>query len=312
MSARDAITVSDEVRAAVADGRPVVALETTILTHGLPRPRNHEVAVASEERLRRLGVVPATIGVLDGRPVVGLSAAELERLTADLDATKVSVRDLPIVMGRGSSGGTTVATTAWLAHHCGVGVFATGGLGGVHRGASESFDESADLPALAGLPIVVVCSGVKSILDVGATLERLETLGVPVLGYRTDAFPGFYVRDSGFPTPARVDTPAEAAAVARARDALGLPAAVLVANPVDLDAQLDPEVHRAAVTDALAEADVAGITGQRTTPYLLDRIRETTADASLAANLAVYTGNVTLAGEIAVALSTGISTPGSG
>ncbi len=298
-----AVVVSEEVRAAVEAGRPVVALESTILTHGLPRPANLAVARDAEDLLRAAGVVPATIGVVGGRPVVGLSSAELTGLAGDPDAAKVSVRDLPVALARGRSGGTTVAATALLAYAVGIAVFATGGLGGVHRGASTTFDESADLVALSGVPILVVSAGVKSILDVRATLERLETLNVVVLGYRTDAFPGFYVRDSGVAVPERVDSPAEAAAVARARDALGLRAAVLLANPVDEADQLDVEVHRAVLAEALAGADDRGVTGQATTPYLLDHMRRATDGASLAVNIAVYRGNIALGAEVAIALA---------
>lgn len=305
--------VAEEVRDAVAAGRPVVALETAILTHGLPRPRNLEVAREAEELLRAAGVVPATVGVVAGRPVVGLSDAELDRL-AEHEArsassrpephpVKVSVRDLPVAVARGADGGTTVAATALLARRAGVAVFATGGLGGVHRGASSTFDESADLVALAGIPILVVSAGVKSILDVPATLERLETLSVTVLGYRTDAFPGFYVRDAGVPVPARVDDPQEAAAVVRARDALGLRSAVLLANPVAARDQLDVEEHRAVLDAALAEAADRGITGNDTTPFLLDRVRRASEGRSLEVNVAVYRGNVALAAEVAAALA---------
>lgn len=297
------VTVSEEVRAAVADGLPVVALESTILTHGLPRPRNLEVALEAEALLRSRHVVPATIGVVEGRPTVGLSAVQLERLSSDVDVAKVSVRDLPVALVRGGHGGTTVAATALLAARAGIAVFATGGLGGVHRGASTTFDESADLVALSGIPILVVSAGVKSILDVSATLERLETLNVTVIGYRTDAFPGFYVRDSGFPVPACVETAAEAAAVARARDALGLRGAVLLANPVAADAQLDVEEHRRVLQEAVDGALAEGVTGQSTTPYLLEHVRRSTAGRSLDVNVAVYRGNVALGGEVAVALA---------
>ncbi len=296
------IVVSDEVRAAVADRRPVVALESTILTHGLPRPRNLEVGREAEALLRAADVVPATVGVADGRPTVGLTAVQLESLSTCDDVAKVSVRDLPVVVARGGHGGTTVAATALLASRAGIAVFATGGLGGVHRGASSTFDESADLVALSGIPILVVSAGVKSILDVAATLERLETLNVTVLGYRTDAFPGFYVRDAGVGVPARVETPDEAAAVARARDALGLRGAVLLANPVAADAQLDVGEHRRDLDEALDGAGDEGITGQATTPYLLERIRRSTAGRSLEVNVAVYRGNVALGAEVASAL----------
>lgn len=297
-----AVRVSDEVRAAVAGGRPVVALETTILTHGLPPPRNLEVAREAEALLRAAGVVPATVGVVGGVPVVGLTDDGIARLAEGDGVEKVSVRDLPVAVARGADGGTTVAATALLAHRAGVGVFATGGLG-VHRGASTTFDESADLVALAGVPILVVSAGVKSILDVPATLERLETLNVTVLGYRTDAFPGFYVHDAGVPVPARVDGPEEAAAVVRARDALGLAGAVLLANPVAAEAQLDVAEHRAVLDAALAEAAARGITGHDTTPFLLDHVHRATAGRSLDVNVAVYRGNVDLAGRVAAALA---------
>ncbi|MHC1559663.1 pseudouridine-5'-phosphate glycosidase [Actinomycetospora sp. C-140] len=298
-----AVSVAEEVRDAVADGRPVVALETTIVTHGLPRPENLAVATEAEALLRAAGVVPATVGVVAGRPVVGLTGAELDRLATDDAVEKVSVRDLPVALARGDHGGTTVAATALLAHRAGIGVFATGGLGGVHRGAAATFDESADLVALAAVPILVVSAGVKSILDVPATLERLETLGVTVLGYGTDAFPGFYVRDAGVPVPARVDSPEEAAAVAAARDALGLRSAVLVANPVAAADQLDVDEHRAVLDAALAEAADHGVTGHDTTPFLLDHVRRATEGRSLTVNVAVYRGNVTLAGRVAAALA---------
>ncbi|PVY96034.1 pseudouridine-5'-phosphate glycosidase [Actinomycetospora cinnamomea] len=298
------VRVSEEVRDAVAEGRPVVALESTIVTHGLPRPRNLAVAADAEAALRATGAVPATIGVVDGRPVVGLGADELARLAADTDVEKLSVRDLPVAVARGACGGTTVAATALLARRAGVGVFATCGLGGVHRGASTTFDESADLVALSGVPILVVSAGVKSILDVPATLERLETLNVTVLGYRTDSFPGFYVRDAGVPVPARVDTPEEAAAVVRARDALGLRAAVVLANPIAAEEQLDVAEHRAVLDAALTAAADRGVVGHDTTPFLLERMRDATEGRSLEVNVAVYRGNVAaLAAAVAGALA---------
>jgi len=299
-----AVTVAEEVRDAVAAGRPVVALESTIVTHGLPRPRNLAVATDAEAQLREAGVVPATVGVVDGRPVVGLGVDELARLAQE-PVEKLSVRDLPVAVARGTSGGTTVAATALLAHRAGVAVFATGGLGGVHRGASTTFDESADLVALSVVPILVVSAGVKSILDVPATLERLETLNVTVLGYRTDTFPGFYVRDAGVPVPTRVDAPEEAAAVARARDALGLRGAVVLANPVAAEAQLDVAEHRAVLDAALAEAADRGVVGHDTTPFLLERVRHATQGRSLEVNVAVYRGNVGLAARVAAALAAG-------
>lgn len=298
-----AIRVSDEVRAAVADGRPVLALESTILTHGLPRPRNLEVGLASEELVRGAGVVPATIGVIGGVAVVGLSGDEIERLCTADGVVKASVRDLPIARAHGLDGGTTVAATAWLAHRAGIRVMSTGGLGGVHRGASETFDESADLGTLATTPITLVSAGVKSILDIGATLERLETLNVPVVGYRTDRYPGFYVADSGFSLDYRIESPADAAALARARDELGLASAVLVANPVDEAKQLDPEFHDRVLAEALDAASVAGVSGHDTTPFLLDHVQRATGGRSLEVNLEVYRGNVALGAEIARAVA---------
>ena len=293
--------VSDEVRGAVAGGQPVVALESAIITHGLPRPTNLEVAAELERQLRDAGVVPATVGVIDGVPTVGLTAAQLGRLANAEQISKASVRDLPVAGARHAMAGTTVAATAWLACRAGIAVFATGGIGGVHRGAAKSFDESADLPVLARTTITVVCAGVKSILDVPATLERLETLGVIVLGYGTDHFPGFYVTDSGCPVPARVDGPAEVAAVMRARASLGVPGAVLVANPVPAAEQLDPAVHDAAIDEALVAADRAGVTGAALTPFLLDRLLRITGGASMAANLAAVRNNVRVAAAVATA-----------
>lgn len=293
------VRIADRIREAVADGRPVLALESTILTHGLPRPRNLEVGLEAEAMVREAGVEPATIGVVGGVPVVGLDDGDIRHLCSADAVVKASTRDLPVARAQGLDAGTTVAATAWLAHRAGIRVFSTGGLGGVHRGAAETFDESADLPMLAVTPITLVSAGVKSILDIGATLERMETLGIPVLGYRTERYPGFYVSDSGFPVPARVESAAEAAAVARARDALGLDAAVLVANPVAADAQLDPVVHDRVLAEALQAADAAGVTGHDTTPFLLDFVQRATGGRSLEVNLAVYFGNARLGAEIA-------------
>ncbi|GAA4367289.1 pseudouridine-5'-phosphate glycosidase [Agromyces bauzanensis] len=298
-----AVRLGDEVAAAIADGRPVLALESTILTHGLPRPRNLEVGLESEELVRQAGVVPATIGVIDGVATVGLGTAEIERLCTTDAVVKVSVRDLPIARAKCLDGGTTVAATAWLAHRAGIRVMSTGGLGGVHRGASETFDESADLTTLATTPITLVSAGVKSILDIGATLERLETLNIPVVGYRTNRYPGFYVADSGFALDYRIESPADAAALARARDELGSAAAVLVANPVDEAKQLDPAFHDSVLAEALAAASDAGISGHETTPFLLDQVQRATGGRSLEVNLEVYRGNVALGAEIARAVA---------
>jgi len=297
------IRISDGVAEAVRDGRPVLALESTIITHGLPRPRNLAVALEAESQVRDAGVVPATIGVLDGDPVVGLSEAELTRLAGDTSVVKLSIRDLPIAAGLRLSGGTTVAATAMLAHRAGIRTFSTGGLGGVHRGASETFDESADLPALATYPIVLVSAGVKSILDIPATLERLETLSIPVVGYKTTAYPGFYVADSGYRVDYAVDSPEQIAAMARARDALGISSAILVANPVPKSAELDKGLHDATLKAALDAAETAGIRGHDTTPFLLDYMQRETHGESLEANLAVYRGNVALGAQIARAIA---------
>lgn len=290
-----------EVGDALAEGRPVVALESTIIAHGLPRPRNLEVAVALEDLLRGAGVTPATIAVLDGAARIGLEHQQLERIATDDDVVKASVRDLPLVLSRYRAAATTVASTALLAHRAGIEVFATGGLGGVHRDAARTFDESADLQVLGRTPIVVVSAGVKSILDVPATLERLETLGITVVGYRTDRFPGFYVADSGEVVEWRVDDPGEVAAALAAARALALDGAVLVANPIEEAQQLDPQVHDRVLTESLAEADARGLRGKEVTPFLLDHIQRVTGGASLDANVAAVTGNVALAGEIAAA-----------
>jgi pseudouridine-5'-phosphate glycosidase len=295
--------VSDEVEGALREARPVLAMESTIFTHGLPRPRNLEVALAAEERVRRLGVVPATIGVVAGVPHVGMTAVQIEELANSEDVYKASVRDLAPVTVAGRHAGTTVAATATLAHLAGVGVFSTGGLGGVHRGAPETYDESADLSTLTATPIVVVSAGVKSILDVALTLERLETLNLPVVGYRTDRFPGFYVADSGFPLDHRVDDVTEVVAIRERMDALRLGAALLVANPIPAAEQLDPAAHDAALAEALAAAQAGRVSGKATTPFLLDHIQRATGGRSLDVNVAVYQNNVTLGCGIANALA---------
>ena len=293
--------VSDEVQAAIEGGEAVVALESTIIAHGLPAPDNLRVAGEIEAAVRAAGAVPATIAVLGGEVHIGLDDAGLERIGAGGDVAKCSVRDLPVVCARGGDGATTVAATAHLAHRAEIGVFATGGIGGVHRDAAASFDESADLVALAQTPICVVCAGVKSILDAGATLERLETLGVTVLGYRTDRLAGFYLADSGEPVPWRVESAAEIAAIMRARADVGAPGGVLVANPLPVDKQLDPALHDRVLDEALAAAADEGVRGKAITPFLLDRLNRATGGDSLRANITLVTRNARLAGEIAVA-----------
>ncbi len=297
------LVVSAEVQDTVASGGAVLALESTIFTHGLPRPRNIEVAIEAEARVRALGVVPATIGIIDGRPTVGLSTSEIERLSEDDDVVKASLRDVPVVAAKGRSAGTTVAATAYLAHLAGVRVFSTGGLGGVHRGAQDTFDESADLGTLATLPLVVVSAGVKSILDIPLTLERLETLNLAVVGYRTTDYPGFYIADSGHDLEYSVDSPAEIARIARARDGLGIASTLLVANPVPAASELDPGLHDDVLARALDAAETAGVTGHDTTPVLLDFMQRETGGRSLDVNVDVYRGNVRLGAEIAVALA---------
>ncbi|MEU7084315.1 pseudouridine-5'-phosphate glycosidase [Streptomyces achromogenes] len=299
------LVVSEEVREAIGARRPVVALESTIIAHGLPRPRNLEVALELEEAVRREGAVPATVAVLDGRPRVGLDKEELERV-ANEDIRKLGHRDLPLAMAAGVSGATTVSATAQLAALAGIRVFATGGLGGVHREWTVTQDESADLGLLARTRITVVCAGVKSILDVPATLQRLETLGVAVAGYGTHRFPGFYLADSGHPVGWTLDTPAQVAAVMRAQDALDAPeSALIVANPVPEVEQLDPALHGRVLADALRACAERGVTGQAVTPFLLDYLVRHTDGASLHANLAAVRGNVRLAARIATAWARG-------
>jgi pseudouridylate synthase len=294
--------VHPDVAAALAERRPVVALESTLLAHGLPRPDNRRVAGEAAAAVRATGAVPATVAVLGGTAWIGLGPAELTRICAGPAVAKLSVRDLPVAVARGLDGATTVASTAVLAARAGIAVLATGGLGGVHRQARESWDESADLVTLADTPIVVVCAGVKSVLDVGATLERLETLSVTVLGYRTTRFPGFYLTDSGFGLDWMVQDPAEVAAVAASRRALG-GGAVLVANPLPPGEQLDPALHDRALATGLAGLAREGITGKAVTPYLLEHLHRATGGASLAANIRIVIRNAELAGRIATALA---------
>ncbi len=298
------LVVDEGVVAALAEGRGVVALESTILAHGLPRGDNRRVADEIEDAVRSGGAVPATVAVLDGVVRVGLSAAELDRLCLQDDVLKLSTRDLGVAVALGRTGATTVASTAALAHRAGIRVFATGGLGGVHRGAAETFDISADLGILATTPVLVVCAGVKSILDVPATLERLETLSVPVLGYRTDRFPGFYLTDSGSAVPWRVESAAEAAAVAHARARLGTDAAgVVLANPLPEARQVDPALHDRLVAAGLAELAREGVRGKDVTPRLLEYFHEHSDGESLRANIELVLANAALAAEVAVALA---------
>jgi pseudouridylate synthase len=297
------VKISEPVRAALAEGRPVVALESTIIAHGLPRPDNLQAAHDFEAILSDAGVTPATIAVIDGVPTVGLDDVEIERIALEDDIPKVSSRDLAVAVGRKSSGATTVAATSTLAALAGVRVFATGGLGGVHRAASESFDESADLVTLSRTKVTVICAGVKSILDIAATLERLETLNVPVVGFRTHQFPAFYLNDSGFPLDWRVDSAEEVAAIMRAGDELGSRGALIVANPVPVDRQLDPDVHDRLLIQAIQAADDAGLRGKAVSPFLLDYFQRESGGRSLHVNLELANNNVALAASIAIAWS---------
>lgn len=298
-----ALHLSDEVAAALSAGRPVVALESTIISHGLPRPRNHAAAIEFESILREQGVTPATIAVLDGVPRIGLDVEGVRRI-ADDDLAKASVRDLPILAARGASGATTVAATAHLAAKAGIRVFATGGLGGVHRGASETFDESADLSTLAVTPITVVSAGVKSVLDIAATLERLETYSVPVVGLGTTTFPSFWLRESDYTLDWAVESPEQIADIMAAHDALGHTQGIVVANPIPAEQAWDRDEHDRVLETAFAEAAAQGIRGKAVTPFLLGRIVELSDGRSLEVNLDLARNNVRVAGLIASAWST--------
>jgi pseudouridine-5'-phosphate glycosidase len=293
------VVFSETVARALRDGAALVALESTIITHGLPRPENVHAALEFERTVGAGGAVPATIAVLDGVVHVGLEADELHRLAGAEAALKLSARDLPVAIAQGATGGTTVAATALLASQAGIRVFATGGIGGVHRRAATTFDESADLGILGSCRITVVSGGVKSILDIGATLERLETLGVTVLVFGTDRFPAFWLTDSGYTVDFSVTTPEEIADVMQAADALALPRGILVANPLPKAAQLDPATHDRLLAEALEAADAASMRGKDITPFLLDYIHEHTDGTSVAVNLEIVRGNCKLGAAIA-------------
>ena len=293
--------ISPEVGQALEQGTAVVALESTIISHGLPRPENLRVASEVEDIVRSRGAVPATIAILDGTVHIGLSDDALEQVAMRDDIVKVSVRDLGTLVARGGSGATTVAATSHLAARAGIPVFATGGLGGVHRQARDTWDESADLTTLSTTPVTVVCSGVKSILDVGATLERLETLNVGVVGFGTNAFPGFYLTDSGHAVDWRADTPEDIARSITARAALGITGALVVANPLPLASQLDPDLHDRVLEEGLRMAQQRNVTGKDVTPFLLDHFHRATHGQSLLVNEQIIVRNAELAARIAVA-----------
>jgi len=299
MPAPPGVVLSETVARALRDGDPLVALESTIITHGLPRPENIAAAREFERAVADRGAVPATIAMLDGVPHVGLEVEELERLAGSEAAVKLSVRDLPVAMAQSTTGGTTVAATALLASQAGIRVFATGGIGGVHRDAGTTFDESADLGILGRCRITVVSAGVKSILDIAATLERLETLSVPVLVFGTDRFPAFWLSDSGYTVDHPVATAREIADVMLAADALDLPGGILVANPLPESAQLDPALHDRLLAEALEAAEAASVRGKDITPFLLEYIHEHTGRASVAVNLDIVRGNCRLGADIA-------------
>jgi pseudouridine-5'-phosphate glycosidase len=296
-----AIKLSAEVSAAIKAGKPIVALESTIISHGLPRPSNLEVALECERIVRDAGAVPATIALLDGKILVGLERSELEAIANRDDISKASIRDLAIIIAQGKSAATTVAATAHIAAMAGIHVFATGGLGGVHRGANESFDESADLTALANVDMTMICAGVKSILDVPATLERLETLAISLVGYKTTAFPGFYLTDSGYTLEHRVDSPAEIAAIIKARKEVGtLNKALVVANPVVKE--MNKARHDEILKSGLEIAEKQGVVGKNVTPFLLEHFHTTSKGESLAINTEIIKANCLLGAQIAVAL----------
>jgi pseudouridine-5'-phosphate glycosidase len=296
------VHVSPAVTVALSSGAPVVALETAVLTHGLPRPLNLEAVRAMAAAVRAGGATPAVVGALDGRFIVGLDDEELTRLADAPDAVKASIRDLPVVVARRLAAGTTVATTAWLAHRAGIAVFATGGIGGVHRGAATSFDISADLPVLATTPLVVVCAGAKTVLDLPATLEWLETAGVPVVGYGVGELPGFFVPATGLRLAARADTPAEVAAIEAAQRALGLRSALVLAVPPPAAVAVPAADAEAHLQAALADLTAQGVHGSAVTPFLLGHLAEHSGGATLRANLALLTNNAAVGAAVAVAL----------
>ena len=293
------LVLTDEVAEALRDGAPVVALESTIISHGMPYPQNVQMATEVERIVREGGAVPATIAVLDGRPRVGLDAEGLELLATSPDVAKVSVRDLPYVIARGGHGATTVAATMRLASLAGISVFVTGGLGGVHRGAPQTFDTSADLTELSMTDVAVVSAGVKSILDIGLTLEALETLGVPVLAHGTDEFPAFFSRSSGHAAPARADSAAEIAAVMRAKWDMGIAGGLAIVNPIPEADEIPADQIDGIIDQAIADMEAAGIHGKEATPYLLGRIVEITGGASLTANIALVNNNARLGAQVA-------------
>ena len=301
---KEYLELSLAVKAALMTGEPVVALESTIISHGMPYPQNVETALRVEETVRQAGAVPATIAVLGGKLKAGLTHDEIEYLGKKGPAvTKASRRDLPVLVAKAADGACTVATTMIIAHLAGIRVFATGGIGGVHRGAETTMDISADLEELARTPVMVICAGAKAILDLGLTLEYLETKGVPVIGYGTEELPAFYTRTSGFKVDYRLDTPEELAAAFRAQQEMGLGGGMLVTNPIPKEYSMDPIRINAAIDEAIADSKRLGIHGKETTPYLLARVKELTGGDSLEANIQLVLNNARLAAQTARALT---------
>jgi pseudouridine-5'-phosphate glycosidase len=301
---KEYLELSPAVKAAMMAGEPVVALESTIISHGMPYPQNVETALRVEEAIREAGAVPATIAIIQGKLKAGLTVDEIEYLGKKGPAvTKASRRDLPVLVARGADGATTVATTMIIAHLAGIQVFATGGIGGVHRSAETTMDISADLEELGRTPVLVVCAGAKAILDLGLTLEYLETKGVPVIGYGTEELPAFYTRTSGFKVDYRIDTPEELAAAFRAQQEMGLGGGMLVTNPIPEEYSMDPARINAAIDQAVADSQRLGIHGKEVTPYLLARVKELTGGDSLDANIQLVLNNARLAARTAKALS---------
>ena len=298
------IKVAEEVKKALAEGKAVVALESTIISHGMPYPQNVETALRVEEEVRKSGAVPATIAIIDGVPTVGCNREEIEKLgKAGLTVTKVSRRDIPIVIAKGLNGATTVASTMILAEKAGVKIFATGGIGGVHRGAEKTMDISADLDELSKTYVTVVCAGAKSILDLNLTMEYLETKGVAVIGYGTDELPAFFTRESGIKVGYRMDTPKEIAESMKAKEDMGLEGGMLVTNPIPEEYSMDAKVIGEAIDKAVKEAEEKGVKGKDITPFLLDKIQKITGGDSLASNIQLVLNNARLASQIAVELS---------
>ena len=296
------LNISPEVASAISEGKPLVALESTIISHGMPWPQNVETALGVEQIVRDAGAIPATIAILEGKLCVGLDGRQLEMLGKSTGVWKVSLRDMPFVLSQNLAGATTVAATMRIASMAGIKIFATGGTGGVHRGAEISFDISADLTEMAQTSVAVVSAGVKSILDIGLTLEYLETMGIPVLTFGQDEFPAFYSSNSGFKSPLRLDSEAEIAAMLKTKWSIGLNGSVLIANPLPPEFEVPLEVMELQIVKALAEADANGIKGKEVTPFLLKRIAENTSGESLEANIALIKGNARLAAGIAVCL----------